>query len=156
MLTITGDERHWEPFAQGIGRDDLLTDPRFATRTARHANARALTAQLDDHFAAQDWARWSPILEKTGVAFGVVGTLEDIPRDEQMRASGALVPIDDPRAGAAYTVSSPLQVGDGDKVPATFAPEIGQHTVEVLRGAGIAAAEIDRLLAAGVIVQAGR
>ena len=156
MLTITGDERHWEPFARGIGREDLLTDPRFATRAARHANARPLTALLDEIFTGQDWAAWSPILEKTGVAFGVVGTLDDIPGDTQMRASGALVPIDDPRTGAAFTVSSPLQVGDPDKAPATFAPEIGQHTVEVLRAAGIPATEIERLLEAGVIVQAGR
>src|SRR5204863_210308 len=67
---------------------------------------------------------------------------------------GALVAIDDPRAGASLTVSSPLQIGGQEKVPPTLAPEIGQHTVEILRGAGIAAAEIDRLLQAGVIVQA--
>jgi formyl-CoA transferase len=73
-----------------------------------------------------------------------------------MRASGALVPTDDPRFGGPYTVSSPLQVGDADKAPAIFAPEIGQHTVEVLRAAGIAAAEIERLLGARVIAQAGR
>jgi formyl-CoA transferase len=154
MLTITGDERHWEPFARGIGREDLVTDPRFAARLDRHANARRLTAVLDEVFAAKDWAEWSPILEKTGVAFGVVGTLDDIPRDAQMRASGALMPIDDPRAGASLTVSSPLQVGDQDKVPATLAPEIGEHTVEVLRAAGISPVEIERLLQAGVIVQA--
>jgi crotonobetainyl-CoA:carnitine CoA-transferase CaiB-like acyl-CoA transferase len=71
-----------------------------------------------------------------------------------MRASGALVPIDDPRAGASLTVSSPLQIGGQEKVPPILAPEIGQHTVEVLRTAGIAAAEIERLLRAGVIVQA--
>jgi crotonobetainyl-CoA:carnitine CoA-transferase CaiB-like acyl-CoA transferase len=35
-----------------------------------------------------------------------------------------------------------------------MAPEIGEHTVEVLRAAGIAQAEIDRLLQAGVVVQA--
>ena len=80
------------------------------------------------------------------MAFGVVGTLDDIPHDVQMRASGALVPIEDPRTGASFTVSSPLQVGGQDKVPPTLAPEIGQHTVEVLRAAGIAAAEIERLL----------
>jgi crotonobetainyl-CoA:carnitine CoA-transferase CaiB-like acyl-CoA transferase len=51
-------------------------------------------------------------------------------------------------------VSSPLQIGGQEKVPPTFAPEIGQHTVEVLRAAGIAAATIERLLQAGVIVQA--
>jgi len=156
MLTITGDERHWESFARGIGREDLLADPRFATRTARHANARALTGLLDAVFAARDWGAWSPILEKTGVAFGVVATLDDIPGDGQMRARGALVPTDDPRFGASHTVSSPLQVGDADKAPATFAPEIGEHTVEILRAAGIADAEIERLLRTGVIAQAGR
>ena len=67
---------------------------------------------------------------------------------------GALVPIEDSRAGASLTVSSPLQVGDQDKVPPTLAPEIGQHTIEVLRAAGISAVEIEGLLQAGVIVQA--
>jgi formyl-CoA transferase len=71
-----------------------------------------------------------------------------------MRASGALVPIADPRAGASHTVSSPFQIGNQEKVPPTLAPEIGQHTVEVLRAAGIAEAEIERLLHTGVIVQA--
>ena len=153
MLTITGDERHWPAFARGIGREDLTSDPRFAEASARRKNARALTELLDEHFTTKDWADWSPILEKTGVAFGVVSTLDDIPHDAQMRASGALVPIDDPRAGASLTVSSPLQIGGQEKVPATFAPAIGEHTVEVLRAAGVSDAEIERLLAAGVIVQ---
>jgi crotonobetainyl-CoA:carnitine CoA-transferase CaiB-like acyl-CoA transferase len=153
MLTITGDERHWDGFAKGIGREDLVTDPRFAETPSRRKNARALTAILDAHFGAKDWAEWYPILEKTGVAFGVVGTLDDIAHDTQMRASGALVPIDDPRAGASLTVSSPLQILGQEKVPPTVAPAIGEHTVEVLRAAGIAEAEIERLLRAGVIVQ---
>ena len=154
MLTITGDERHWPAFAKGIGRADLTMDPRFAETAPRRQNARALTAVLDEVFAARDWDEWRHILETTGVAFGVVGTLDDIPHDPQMRASGALVPMDDPRAGAAFTVSSPIQIDGQKKVPATFAPEIGEHTVEVLRAAGVAEAEIQRLLAAGVIVQA--
>jgi crotonobetainyl-CoA:carnitine CoA-transferase CaiB-like acyl-CoA transferase len=64
-----------------------------------------------------------------------------------------MVSLDDPRAGASLTVSSPLQITGQDKVPARMAPEIGEHTVEVLREAGVDAAEIDRLLAADVIVQ---
>ena len=154
MLTITGDERHWDGFAKGIGRSDLVTDARFAETSNRRANARALTAILDAHFVTKDWADWSPILEKTGVAFGVVGTLEDIPHDTQMRDSGALVPIDDPRAGASLTVASPLQIHGQEKVPATLAPALGEHTVDVLRAAGIPDAEIERLRRAGVIVQA--
>jgi len=51
-------------------------------------------------------------------------------------------------------VSSPLHIGGHEKVPPTLAPEIGEHTVEVLRAAGIAETEIERLLRAGVIAQA--
>ena len=51
-------------------------------------------------------------------------------------------------------LTSPQLLRAPDQVPPALAPEIGQHTVEVLRAAGIAAATIERLLQAGVIVQA--
>jgi formyl-CoA transferase len=86
----------------------------------------------------------------------VVGTLDDIPHDAQMRESGALVPIDNPRAGASLTVSSPVWMEGQEKVPPTMAPEVGEHSIEILRGAGFDQAEIDRLLQAGVVVQAKR
>ncbi|HYE91640.1 MAG TPA: CoA transferase, partial [Terriglobales bacterium] len=156
MLTITGDERHWPSFAAGIGREDLVQDARFVDPPARKKHAPALTKILDEVFASKTWAEWSPILDKTGVAFGVVGTLDDILQDRQLRDSGALVPMSDPRAGATLTVSSPLQIAGQDKAPATLAPEIGEHTLEILRDAGVAEPELQRLLAAGVIVQAGQ
>ncbi len=90
---------------------------------------RALIAILDAVFAARDWAEWRRVLESAGIAFGVVGTLDDIPHDAQMRDSGALVPFDDPRGGATLTVSSPVWMEGQDKVPPTLAPEIGEHSV---------------------------
>jgi len=154
LLSLTADERRWEPLAQALGRADLLADPRFATPATRRQHAPALIAILDEVFGKRDWAEWRVVLESTGAAFGVVGTLDDIAGDAQMRASGALVPIDDPRAGAALTVNSPIAIGGQDKVPPRLAPAIGEHTVAVLREAGFDATEIDRLLAAGAVVQA--
>ncbi|HEY2996659.1 MAG TPA: CoA transferase [Methylomirabilota bacterium] len=153
LLSLTADERRWEPLAAALGRKDLVADPRFATQAARRANARALAAILDEVFATKDWPDWRAILEATGVAFGVVGTLDDIPHDRQMQASGALTPIDDPRAGATLTVNSPIAIEGQEKVPPRMPPAIGEHTVAVLREAGFDAKEIDRLLADGVIVQ---
>jgi formyl-CoA transferase len=154
LMTLTADGRRWKDFATAIGRDDLVDDARFATPVARRANARALIAILDAVFATREWAQWQRVLEAAGIAFGVVGTVDEIPHDVQMRASGALVPLDDPRAGATLTVSSPIQIAGQVKVAATMAPEVGEHTVEVLRSAGIDDAEIERLLGEGAVVQA--
>jgi crotonobetainyl-CoA:carnitine CoA-transferase CaiB-like acyl-CoA transferase len=153
LIALTPDGRRWEDFTAAIGRPDLFADPRFATPAVRRDNAGALIAILDALFGERDWADWRRVLEASGIAFGVVGTLDDIPHDAQMRDSGALVPIDDPRAGAPLTVSSPVWIGGQDKVPPTMAPGIGEHTTEVLREAGLEEAEIARLLQAGVIAQ---
>ena len=123
------------------------------TSVLAYGNARALTLILDAVFLDRDWSEWRERLLKSGIAFGVVGTLEDIPDDPQMYASGTLVPMDDPRAGARFTVSSPLWIHGEDKRPPTMAPEVGEHTVEVLREFGFAAEEIDALLRSGAIAQ---
>jgi crotonobetainyl-CoA:carnitine CoA-transferase CaiB-like acyl-CoA transferase len=154
LMVQNAEERDWERFARAIGRPDLIDDPRFATTPARHANAGTLTTILDAVFSGRDWHEWRTVLEATGIAFGVVATLDDIPRDPQMVASGTLVPIDDPRAGAPLTVSSPIAIAGQEKVPPRLAPECGQHSVEVLREAGFAEPEIERLLALGVVGQA--
>jgi len=153
LIALTPDGRRWQDFTAAIGRSDLFADPRFATPVARRSNVRALIAILDAVFAERNWAEWRRVLEASGVAFGVVGTLDDIAHDAQMRESGALVPIDDPRAGAALTVSSPVAIGGQEKVPATLAPGIGEHTLEVLREAGFDEADLARLLQSGVIAQ---
>jgi crotonobetainyl-CoA:carnitine CoA-transferase CaiB-like acyl-CoA transferase len=156
LMSLTADERRWPDLAACIDRRDLVDDPRFATIETRRANAHALIAVLDDVFVKKDWAEWREILERTGIAFGVVGTLDDIATDRQMIDSGALVPIDDPRAGAALTVSSPIGIAGQDEAAPRIAPAIGEHSVEVLREAGFAESEIERLLAAGVVVQSAR
>ena len=156
LLSLTADERRWPDLAACVGRTDLTADPRFATIQARRVHAGELIAILDEVFAKKDWAEWRAILERSGIAFGAVATLDDIAGDRQMVDSGALVPIDDPRAGATLTVSSPFEIAGQEKAKATMAPGIGEHTTAVLREAGFAGAEIQRLLQIGAVVQGTR
>jgi crotonobetainyl-CoA:carnitine CoA-transferase CaiB-like acyl-CoA transferase len=156
LMSLTADERRWPDLAACLDRADLVADPRFATIETRRANASALIAILDDVFAKKDWAEWRAILERSGIAFGVVGTLDDIPGDRQMVDSGALVPIEDARAGARLTVSSPFEIEGQHKRKPTLAPGVGEHTTEILREAQFTEAEIDRLLRTGVVAQGAR
>ncbi len=153
LLNALNDERDWPQLLRALERPDLDADPRFATTPARRANARALVPVLDAIFATRPWAEWHRRLHAHGLTFGEVATVDDARHDRQMTESGALVPFDDPRAGAPLTVASPVWLDGVDKVAPRMAPELGEHSVEILREAGYSDGEIDTLLAARTIVQ---
>ena len=154
LLNVLNDDRDWPAFLRAIARPDLDADPRFAATPARRANARALVPVLDAVFGTRPWAEWQPILDEHGLTFGVVAAIDDVRTDRQMVESGALVPIDDPRAGAALTVASPLWLDGVEKVPPRLAPDLGEHSVEILRELEYDDAEVKTLLASRVVVQA--
>jgi len=116
----------------------------------RRANAKALTAILDEVFAKRDLAEWRTILEKAGVTFGPVCSVDEAADDEQSRKIGALVPFAD---GANLTVSSPFHLDGETKVAPARAPAVGQHSEMVLREAGYSADEIAKLRELGVLQQ---
>ena len=148
IMALFNEERQLRPFLAAIGREDLADDPRFATKQERQKNASALVVELDAVFGARDMPEWRRILDAVGVTFGVVGKVDDVADDAQMRAIGALVPFAD---GEALTVSSPFQLDGEAKVAPRRAPSLGQHSETVLREAGYAEDEIGRLRGLGVV-----
>ena len=148
IMALFNEQRQLRGFLSAIGREDLTSDPRFATDAARKANAKALLELLDAEFAKRDLAEWRTILDGVGVTFGIVGTVDEVLDDQQMRDSGALVPFAD---GAHLTVSAPFHVDGVEKVPPQRAPGLGQHSDVVLREAGYSAADVSRLRSLGVL-----
>ena len=151
ILSMVSEERDWPAFTRAIGRPDLVEDPRFATREARLARAAELTQVLDGVFASRDWPDWRAPLESTGITLGIIQKPADLIRDEQAKASGAVVPLAEPVQGTTHTISSPLWLGGQAKVPPTRAPEAGEHTDAVLALLGYDAAAAGKLKTAGAL-----
>jgi crotonobetainyl-CoA:carnitine CoA-transferase CaiB-like acyl-CoA transferase len=149
LIVVTPD--HWPALAKAIGRPDLLTDPRFADPAKQVANAQQLTAILDELFSSQPMAHWQEALDQAHVTFGVVQSPSDVAKDPQLMANDFVVPLEGAGGHLQFTVSSPIQVHDVAKVPAKRAPELGEHTEEILQQLGFDPQEIDGLRASGTV-----
>ena len=152
LIVLTPD--HWPSLAKGIGKPELLTDPRFAEPAKQMANAPALTAILDEVFTAQPMAHWRDVFAEGHITFAEVKAPTEVVDDPQLRANDIVVPIEGAGGHITSTVSSPMQVHGVAKTPARRAPEIGEHSDEILAELGFDAPAAARLHASGTVPSA--
>jgi len=150
-IIVLQEDKNWPAFATAIERTDLVADPRFAATADRHANARELAAILDEVFRSRTYAEWSPLLLAQGVTFSLVATMEEVIDDPQARLNDMLVEVAGHAHGRGQAVNSPFWLRDAPKVPARLGPELGAQGREILREAGYGEADIERLVARGVL-----
>lgn len=132
-LGMLQPDRYWADFVRVLGRPELATDERFATLQARAANAGAAVEIFDEIFATRSRAEWISILRAGGdFIFTAVNSVDDLPSDPQVLANDYIVNVEHPQFGTTQAVGIPVRLSETPgKVRAT-APELGQHTEEVL------------------------
>ena len=149
ILSIHNEERLWPELVACVERPDLADDPRFRTKPDRLAHARALIDELDAAFSTRDRADWRARLNARGILFEIVAPVTDVPNDPQALKNDILVPFAD---SDLKTVNSPIWISGEDKVAPRMAPDLGQHTDEVLREIGFGEADIARMRATKAVV----
>lgn len=145
VLGCLQPDRYWPDLCTVVERPDLVDDARFCSTLLRRQNARTLTLILDEEFARRSVADWLARLMEAGVVCGPLQTYLDLPEDPQVQANGYLATIDHPLLGPTKVVRNPLNLSETPVVTGGPAPELGQHTEEILLEAGFTWEEIDQL-----------
>jgi len=133
-LGMLQSDRYWADFARAIGRPELADDERFRGAEARGANAEACIAILDQAFATRPRADWIEQLRQAEGDFivTIVNAPADLPEDPQVRANDYVVDFEHPRHGQTRVLGVPVRLGETPGSVRAPAPELGQHTEEVL------------------------
>lgn len=149
-LTMVAPDRRWPELCRALGRPALATDPRFSDLDARRTNARACVEQLEELFAARPLAEWRDALAGFDGEWAVVQTPDELHDDPQVLANGYVADVDAGNDVHVPLVTTPVQF-DGRPGRPTRAPEIGEHTEEVLLDAGLTWDDLGVLKDRGVI-----
>ena len=145
------NQANWERLCAAIGRDELVTDPRFVEPRDRMNNLDDLVSTLEQTFAQHTSDYWLDTLEAAGVPAGAINDLAQVYADPQVRAREMMVETEHPIAGRVKNIGIPIKLSE---TPGQFqrpAPTLGQHTNEVLTELGCSPEEIDKLRVDGAV-----
>jgi benzylsuccinate CoA-transferase BbsF subunit len=136
-----------------MGREELLSDPRFATIPARKANEEALDKEVEQWTSQHDAYEVFHTLQKKGIQAGVVQTMEDLfENDPQLKHRGFWAPTEHPEVGTVHAEGPPFAFSKTPFKVRKAAPLIGEDNELVFQKfLGFSKDEYDRLVKEGVI-----
>jgi formyl-CoA transferase len=138
-ITVGGNnQKLWQKLCGAIGRPELVEDPRFATNDDRMANRPELVGELD--LSGRTTDEWVETLIEAGVPCGPIHDYRQVFEDEHTQAREMEVQL----AGVRM-LGIPVKLSGTPGTIRRTAPQVGEHTAEVLREAGFSDAEISAL-----------
>jgi len=147
------NQTNWERICDVLGHPEWRSDARFATNSDRMANLAVLVDLMNAVVRTRTREQWQAAFDAAGVPAGPVHTIGEALSHPQTVARGMVVDVEHPQAGATRAIGCPIHFSASPDRSSTPAPLLGQHTREVLREFDLPEAEIDALVAEGVIAE---
>lgn len=125
-------DRFWPQFCKVFGIEQLEKDTRFENQVVRGEHFDELKPRLLEIIRAKRRDEWLKRLEEAGVPSAPVNDFADLAVDPQVIANEYVVEIEDPIHGKVKVPGIPVQLSETPGKVERLAPELGQHTEEVL------------------------
>jgi crotonobetainyl-CoA:carnitine CoA-transferase CaiB-like acyl-CoA transferase len=149
LVIVVGNDGQFARLCQGLGEPALATDPRFAANADRVRHVEALRETLEAVLRTGTRQDWIGRLDPLGVPCGPINRIDEVFEDPQLRHRGMRFELPHAVAGSVPQVANPLRFRQSPIEYRRAPPQLGEHTVEVLRELGFDEATITRLSAGG-------
>lgn len=151
IAVAVGSERQWPRFCAILGRDDLATDPRFATNGDRVDHRAELRAVLAVRFAERSSAGWLADLEAAEVPASAIDDVLTAFASPAAAALDMLTEVEHPALGVLRQAGIPIQFERTPGAVRSAPPLLGEQTDEILAELGYVREDVERMRASGAV-----
>ena len=148
-------DRYWRDFCNTLGLHEMAENPKYAEMESRDEHSREIVKILDERFATKTQEEWDKIFRSSSTDFiySKVQSVSELPDDPQVIANNYITKFDHPVAGKVNVCNHPNIYSHTPAGVWREAPELGQHTEEILVDElGYGWDDIERLKESGVIL----
>jgi crotonobetainyl-CoA:carnitine CoA-transferase CaiB-like acyl-CoA transferase len=135
----------YERFCKLMGREDWMTDERYASAGARSRNRKEMNAEINAITRTKSSAEWIDAFNEAGVPAGPIYSIDEVFADPQVKHLGMAAPVHHPELGEIELVGQAVTLSSTPFVIRSATPELGEHTDEILEGIGYDSAAIEAL-----------
>jgi formyl-CoA transferase len=129
-------DRFWEPLCQAIEREDLINDTRFDSHQKRVENSELIISILDEILATRTRDEWAQRFEEYELVWEPETTISELLADPQIAANDFVARVKHSSGTIFDLLRVPYQFSQTRLEPRFPAPELSQHTEEVLMELG--------------------
>jgi crotonobetainyl-CoA:carnitine CoA-transferase CaiB-like acyl-CoA transferase len=153
VAVLPYNDKQWEAMLPLIGRADVLKEEWFQTVTERSKRVAEMYRMVDEAMPSKTTDEWLALFREADIPAAPVNSLETLFEDPHLTESGFFEEHQHPSEGPLKITRHPVRFNTSSE-PEAHAPRNGEHTVEVLREAGVCEDMVADLLASGDAKQA--
>ena len=151
MTVAVMSDKEWRGLCKALDREEWLEDERFATPAARDAHVDERLDLTQQVLLERNTDEWMDILEACGVPCAPALTRNDVIDHPQVVASGIVIESEHPAAGRLRQTRNAARFEGSPATHRAGAPQLGEHSTEILSEIGLTEAEVAGLYENGVI-----
>ncbi len=136
MNIATSGETIWKKLAVAFGHEEWISDPLFSTALARSENRDKLGENINECTIHKNTSDWISLLNKHGVPCGPIYSIDEMFSDEQVNFLNVSQSVINTDLKKLRVLAQPVSLSRTDSELNRAAPEIGEHTNQILAELG--------------------